>query len=359
MTFSIFLALRPSAAGSCRSSGICRASPAPTPTSPRRRVCARACGELGLVLLRAGHEPARRQSARMARGYGKLGKGAGFYVDATQEPWAKHLADVELRDRGACGALAPRFPGRHDIGRPSRPFDGRPRRAHDRAEQFRGNHESRRFAPISRRPTCRRARRHSRGYLGAGPKEWRKHDAVALIEDGARVKELLVDVGTAPVPEPGASSRAPRARLLQAGDRADSATAAWLRPQLLLHLDLHGRAFALARGEIGVADAIRGCMGLVALSDGAALLVSVPAGAESAASAIIVRSPDGRNAISLALDVKGGRAIPRSRQPAASSRRRRGWCSRRARLGADHASPESNGAASTTAGGRSPARLRA
>ena len=35
------------------------------------------------------------------------------------------------------------------------------------------------------------------GYLGADRAAWRKHDAVALIEDGARIDELLVDVGTA------------------------------------------------------------------------------------------------------------------------------------------------------------------
>ena len=35
------------------------------------------------------------------------------------------------------------------------------------------------------------------GYLGEDRKAWRRHDAVALIEDGARVKELLVDQGEA------------------------------------------------------------------------------------------------------------------------------------------------------------------
>ena len=35
------------------------------------------------------------------------------------------------------------------------------------------------------------------GYLGGDRSAWRKHDAVALIEDGARVEEILVDVGTA------------------------------------------------------------------------------------------------------------------------------------------------------------------
>jgi S-formylglutathione hydrolase len=34
------------------------------------------------------------------------------------------------------------------------------------------------------------------GYLGEDAAAWRTHDTVALIEDGARVAELLVDVGT-------------------------------------------------------------------------------------------------------------------------------------------------------------------
>jgi S-formylglutathione hydrolase len=35
------------------------------------------------------------------------------------------------------------------------------------------------------------------GYLGQDRAGWRQHDAVALIEDGARLPELLVDVGDA------------------------------------------------------------------------------------------------------------------------------------------------------------------
>ena len=35
------------------------------------------------------------------------------------------------------------------------------------------------------------------GYLGEDRAAWREHDAVALIEDGARVPEILVDVGDA------------------------------------------------------------------------------------------------------------------------------------------------------------------
>ena len=35
------------------------------------------------------------------------------------------------------------------------------------------------------------------GYLGADRAAWRKHDAVALIEDGARFSDFLVDCGEA------------------------------------------------------------------------------------------------------------------------------------------------------------------
>ena len=43
-------------------------------------------------------------------------------------------------------------------------------------------------------PWGKKALKH---YLGEGPAAWRKHDAVAAIEDGARVAEILVDVGDA------------------------------------------------------------------------------------------------------------------------------------------------------------------
>ncbi|MCY7338736.1 MAG: S-formylglutathione hydrolase, partial [Sphingomonas bacterium] len=53
------------------------------------------------------------------------------------------------------------------------------------------------FAPIvapRQVPWGRKALRH---YLGEGAAAWRAHDSVALIEDGARLDELLVDIGDA------------------------------------------------------------------------------------------------------------------------------------------------------------------
>jgi S-formylglutathione hydrolase len=53
------------------------------------------------------------------------------------------------------------------------------------------------FAPIVAPGQVPWGQKALTAYLGENPAAWRRHDAVALIEDGARVSELLVDVGDA------------------------------------------------------------------------------------------------------------------------------------------------------------------
>jgi S-formylglutathione hydrolase len=62
------------------------------------------------------------------------------------------------------------------------------------------------------------------GYLGHDTKDWRKHDTVALIEDGARFSEFLVDYGDA---DPFLAEQL-RPELLEAACRA-SGQSLWLR----------------------------------------------------------------------------------------------------------------------------------
>ncbi|RZV50153.1 MAG: S-formylglutathione hydrolase, partial [Sphingomonadaceae bacterium] len=52
------------------------------------------------------------------------------------------------------------------------------------------------FAPICHPSVVPWGEKAFTAYLGGHRETWRAHDAVALIEDGARVPELLVDVGT-------------------------------------------------------------------------------------------------------------------------------------------------------------------
>jgi len=53
------------------------------------------------------------------------------------------------------------------------------------------------FAPIVAPSQVPWGQKALGGYLGPDRAGWRKHDAVALIEDGARLPELLVDIGDA------------------------------------------------------------------------------------------------------------------------------------------------------------------
>ena len=53
------------------------------------------------------------------------------------------------------------------------------------------------FAPIVAPSQAPWGQKALAGYLGEDRASWRRHDAVALIEDGASVDEILVDVGTA------------------------------------------------------------------------------------------------------------------------------------------------------------------
>jgi len=52
------------------------------------------------------------------------------------------------------------------------------------------------FAPIVAPMQVPWGRKAFPAYLGADETTWRAHDAVALIEDGARVPEILLDQGT-------------------------------------------------------------------------------------------------------------------------------------------------------------------
>jgi S-formylglutathione hydrolase len=53
------------------------------------------------------------------------------------------------------------------------------------------------FAPIVAPRQVPWGRKAFAAYLGEDAAAWRAHDAVALIEDGARLPDLLVDIGTA------------------------------------------------------------------------------------------------------------------------------------------------------------------
>lgn len=127
----------------------------------------------------------------------QFGSGAGFYVDATQAPYAANyrMASYVLDELPRLVAEA--FPAdmqRQGIFGHSMGGHGALTAALKHPGRFRSCSA---FAPIVEPSTADWSRPALEKYLGADPAAWRAYDAVALIEDGHRVPELLVDQGTA------------------------------------------------------------------------------------------------------------------------------------------------------------------
>jgi len=126
-----------------------------------------------------------------------FGKGAGFYVDATQEPWAKNYRMWTYVTEELPTLVAAEFPAdmdRQGITGHSMGGHGALTIALRNPGRFRSVSA---FAPIVAPSQVPWGQKAFAGYLGDDRAAWRQHDAVALIEDGARVDELLVDVGDA------------------------------------------------------------------------------------------------------------------------------------------------------------------
>jgi S-formylglutathione hydrolase len=154
-----------------------------------------ACAELGLVFIAPDTSP-RGEGVPDGDGY-DFGLDAGFYVDATQEPWARNYRMWTYVTEELPALVGTEFPvdmARQAITGHSMGGHGALTVGLSFPERFRSVSA---FAPIVAPSQVPWGQKALAGYLGEQRAAWRKHDAVALIEDGARVNELLVDVGTA------------------------------------------------------------------------------------------------------------------------------------------------------------------
>lgn len=156
-----------------------------------------ACAEHGLIFVTPDTSPRGQDVPDDPAGLWDFGQGAGFYVDATEDPWATHfnmwsyLADelpaligTEFRVDMTWQGITGHSMGGHGALTMALGLPGR----------FRSVSA---FSPIvapGQVPWGRKALHH---YLGPDESRWRRQDAVAMIEDGARVKELLIDIGDA------------------------------------------------------------------------------------------------------------------------------------------------------------------
>ncbi|BCM86848.1 S-formylglutathione hydrolase [Methylobacterium indicum] len=127
----------------------------------------------------------------------QFGCGAGFYVDATQAPYDRNYRMWSYVTEELPALVAREFPvdmGRQGIFGHSMGGHGALTIALNHPERFRSCSA---FAPIVQPSTAGWSKPALTKYLGADEAAWRRHDATALIEDGRRFPEFLVDQGTA------------------------------------------------------------------------------------------------------------------------------------------------------------------
>jgi S-formylglutathione hydrolase len=156
-----------------------------------------ACAELGLILVAPDTSPRGEGVPTAPDGAWDFGLGAGFYVDATEEPWSGHYRMWTYVTEELPALVASKFPvdeTRQAITGHSMGAHGALTVALNHPERFRSVSA---FAPIVAPGQVPWGQKALSGYLGDDRATWRRHDAVALIEAGARVPELLVDVGDA------------------------------------------------------------------------------------------------------------------------------------------------------------------
>jgi S-formylglutathione hydrolase len=156
----------------------------------------RACAELGVILVAPDTSP-RGNDVPDDEAY-DFGKGAGFYVDATEEPWAKNFQMRSYVEDELPALIAAQFPmadmARQGIFGHSMGGHGALTMALRNPDRFKSVSA---FAPIVAPLQCPWGEKALGGYLGPDRAAWRAYDACALIADGARVAEILVDQGDA------------------------------------------------------------------------------------------------------------------------------------------------------------------
>jgi S-formylglutathione hydrolase len=127
----------------------------------------------------------------------QFGCGAGFYLDATQAPYASHYRMASYIADELPALVAEHFPAdmaRQGIFGHSMGGHGALTLALKHPDRF-GSCSA--FAPIVQPSTSGWSRPALEKYLGPDPAGWRPYDATALIADGRRFPEFLVDQGTA------------------------------------------------------------------------------------------------------------------------------------------------------------------
>jgi S-formylglutathione hydrolase len=156
-----------------------------------------ACAELGLIFVAPDTSPRGEGVPDDPNGAYDFGLGAGFYVNATQAPFAAHYQMRSYIENELPDLIATAFPAdmtRQGIMGHSMGGHGALTIGLHNPERFRSVSA---FSPIVSPLQCPWGHKALSGYLGTDQSAWCDYDACALIADGARLPDLLVDQGEA------------------------------------------------------------------------------------------------------------------------------------------------------------------
>lgn len=156
----------------------------------------RVAAELGLMLLTPDTSP-RDTGVEGADAAWDFGNAAGFYLDATREPWQRHWRMESYLMDELLPLVASRFAvaqGRVGVFGHSMGGHGALTLALRHPQRFRSVSA---FAPIAAPMQCPWGVKAFTGYLGEDRAAWAAHDATELVKAGARVPPILIDQGMA------------------------------------------------------------------------------------------------------------------------------------------------------------------
>ncbi len=156
-----------------------------------------ACARHGLIFVAPDTSPRGEGVPDDPDGAWDFGLGAGFYVDATQNPWARHYRMRSYVEGELPALIAGHFPAdtdRQGIMGHSMGGHGALTIALRNPDRFRAVSA---FAPIAAPSDCPWGQKALGRYLGEDRAAWAEYDACRLIEAGHRVAALRVDQGAA------------------------------------------------------------------------------------------------------------------------------------------------------------------
>jgi S-formylglutathione hydrolase len=158
----------------------------------------RACAEHGIVFVAPDTSPRGEGVADDPEGAYDFGLGAGFYVNASEEPFAAHYRMWDYIAHELPALIEEHFPidpARMGITGHSMGGHGALTIGLTFPDKFKSLSA---FAPIVAPGLVPWGHKALGGYLGQDRAAWRAHDATALVEDGKRpAGDILIDQGAA------------------------------------------------------------------------------------------------------------------------------------------------------------------